>query len=507
MATKDKNKTEFGDWQTNDDLALSICRVIKNSGISPQVIIEPTCGRGSFLFAALETFDSIEEVWGIDINQDYIKYLEHSFEIKGIKSLVKTHLIHGDIFKLNFHEIQNSINGRKVLIIGNPPWVTNSTQGGIKSENLPQKSNIKGEKGLDAITGKSNFDIAEFITIKLIETFHNENAHLVFLLKNQVIKNLTYLQKNKQYSIAKIQQLKIDAKKEFEVCVSASVLRMDFGTPKTYQCCVEDFYTQEEIKKFGWEGTNFVSNLENYKSFKDIDGVSPLIWRSGVKHDCSKVMELTLSEKGFYNGLGEKVDIEEDAIYPLLKSSDISKHEKTIGRKFVIVTQHSTNEDTQVLAFSVPKTYNYLKTHATFLDSRKSSIYKNRPRFSLFGIGEYSFQKYKVAISGMYKNSYFALISPYKGKPVMCDDTCYSLGFDDYDTASVIQKVLNGKLVQSFIASLSFEDSKRVINKDLLMRIDLRTISLIFTREELGLSSQEYTLFRSLFSTNQLPLF
>ena len=107
----------------------------------------------------------------------------------------------------------------------------------------------------------------------------------------------------------------------------------------------------------------------------------------------------------------------------------------------------------------------------------------------------------------MYKNSYFALISPYKGKPVMCDDTCYSLGFDDYDTASVIQKVLNGKLVQSFIASLSFEDSKRVINKDLLMRIDLRTISLIFTREELGLSSQEYTLFRSLFSTNQLPLF
>jgi hypothetical protein len=48
-----------------------------------------------------------------------------------------------------------------ILVIGNPPWVTNATLGTLGSTNVPTKTNFQGYSGFDAKTGKSNFDIAE----------------------------------------------------------------------------------------------------------------------------------------------------------------------------------------------------------------------------------------------------------------------------------------------------------------------------------------------------------
>ena len=58
----------------------------------------------------------------------------------------------------------------------------------------------------------------------------------------------------------------------------------------------------------------------------------------------------------------------------------------------------------------------------------------------------------------------------------MLDDTCYMLGFDALDDAMTTLRLLNSKPAQSFMKSLIFEDAKRVINKDLLMRIDLMKV-------------------------------
>jgi type I restriction-modification system DNA methylase subunit len=49
---KKKNVCEFGDFQTPDDLAIKVVQLLQNLGFSPNYIIEPTCGRGSFLVAA-----------------------------------------------------------------------------------------------------------------------------------------------------------------------------------------------------------------------------------------------------------------------------------------------------------------------------------------------------------------------------------------------------------------------------------------------------------------------
>jgi hypothetical protein len=486
-------KDEYGDWQTNLPLAISVCEQLKAQGLRPQVIIEPTCGQGSFIVASLITFDTIEDVYGIEIYKPYLDTLKDKLQKFG-KSLdnVNIHLFHENIFDFDFRKITSNIAGRTVLAIGNPPWVTNSKLGEMGSDNLPVKTNFKKVKGLEAITGKGNFDIAEYICTQLIEHLSGENVYFAFLLKTAVIKNLVYEQKAGRSALSHIAQYNIDAQKEFNVSVSAALLTMHLFGGHERSCEVLDFYTKALLYSFGWVGDKFVANVDNYVKTRDIDGISPFTWRSGLKHDCSKVMELSKVNGKYVNALGELVDIEEDVVYPLIKSSDIKGDVITSSRRYAIVTQHSTNEDTKQMRIKYPKAYQYLLSHANYLDGRKSSIYKGRPRFCLFGIGGYTFKKYKIVISGLYKQTRFSLVSDIDGKVAVCDDTCYMLSFDDEAVARVVLGILNSQAVQDFVNAICFYDAKRAINKDMLMRINLLAALRFMQDQQLGLTYEEY---------------
>lgn len=472
-----ENKIEYGDWQTNFELACRTCLIVKNQGINPDVIIEPTCGTGTFMLASIIVFGvSASEIYGIEIYKPYLNQLKFRFLDYALKNpgiiQSKIHLIHQSIFGFNFDDLHIEKN-KNVLVVGNPPWVTNSKLGEIKSDNLPQKSNFKNVKGVEAITGKANFDIAEYITYQLLDSFHTQKACLALLIKNSVAKNIVYEQKDGKYRIENMTQYNIDAKKEFDVSVAACLFVAKLGSGQAKQCTVVNLYNMENPIMYGWVGDCFVSNVHDYSQYSHIDGKCQLTWWSGMKHDCSKVMELEKKDGKLYNNLKEEVDVEPDLIYPLLKSSDLKEREVRKFRKYVVVTQRSTSDDTSLIRYKFPRTYKYLEAHIEWFDKRGSVIYKKRPKFCIFGIGPYSFQKYKIAIAGLYKSTTFSLVCPIEDKCVMLDDTCYLLGFDNQELAQCFMKILNSPIVQKFMQSLVFFDAKRNINKDLLMRIDL----------------------------------
>ena len=478
-------------------------------GADPRIIIEPTCGKGHFILAALQTFDNIEEIYGVEIYEPYIdtlkiSILQHFLDHPGTKK-IKIRLFHQNIFDFDFDPIKKSFNKREILAIGNPPWVTNSKLSTIQSNNLPKKSNIKRTKGIDAITGKGNFDIAEYICGQIFDFLEGENATFAFLLKNSVIKNLIYEQKKKRYQITHLTQYNIDAREEFGASVAAALLYAKMGNGCSQQCRIRDFYSLKSVQEYGWVNNNFVSDIGSYNQYRYMDGKSPLTWWSGIKHDCSKVMELTLKDGKFINGFGQAVEIENNLIYPLIKSSDIKKDLITTTRKYIIITQKATSEDTDWIRESYPLTYKYLDEHAALLDNRKSSIYRNRPRFSLFGIGDYSFKRYKVVISGLYKEPHFSFVGEIDGKPAMLDDTCYLLGFDSQKEAHVTLQLLNSPPVQAFIRSLLFVDAKRVVNKDLLMRIDLTQIARQMPKDDLDIDELEWGKFISFIKSSSTP--
>ena len=475
-----ESQAEYGDYQTNKQLAKAICNHLRNKNINPQVLIEPTCGKGSFILSAIQVFNSLQQIFGIEIQEKYLWQLKFELLEYFLKNPTvnrpEIHLYHHNIFDFNFQEIKRQIKARQLLVIGNPPWVTNSTLSTLNSKNLPTKTNFKQAKGIEAITGKGNFDIGEFISLKMLDLFSKENGNFAFLIKNSVIKNILYEQKRNQYSISNIEKHTVNAQKEFGAAVDASLFVCKFNSLPEFTAKEFDFYTSQLRVTLGWVNNKFASDTEKYKKYQHFDGICPYEWRQGIKHDCAKVMEFERIDGGFRNALGEEFELEEDLIYGILKSSDLKVDTIDTSRKYTIVTQKKIGQDTKPVLDKLPKTKAYLERHKDYFLQRKSSIYNGKPMYSIFGVGDYSFKPYKIAISGLYKQTLFTLVKP-NGTALLLDDTCYFIGFNTHEEAKIVQTELNKPEVQEFIESFMFIDAKRAITKDLLMRIDLDSVA------------------------------
>ena len=508
---EESKRAEYGDYQTNTELSDKAVALLISKNISPEIIIEPTCGKGNFIIASLKNFSTIKKIFGIEIYKPYV--WETKFNIihlyltnNSLQNKPEIEIIHCSVFDYDFKEIARQFASYKILIIGNPPWVMNSTLGSLNSKNLPKKTNFKNHNGLDAMTGKGNFDIAEFITLSLLRTFQKVEGHLLFLVKNSVIKNIVFEQPRNNFAINSLEKYGIDSKKEFNVSVESSLLYGQLNSKPDYECREFNFYHADNQilkSKFGWINNKFVSNIDAYTHTQEIDGECPFVWRQGMKHDCTLVMELEKAgdnpQNGYYiNGLHEEIKLEDDLVYGLLKSSDLKNTVINQTRKFTIVTQKKVGQDTQYIKSDFPKTYQYLINHKDNFEARKSSIYVNKPSFSIFGIGDYSFKPFKVAISGLYKTFHFTLILPQLNKPVMLDDTCYLLGFDEVEFAVYTLILLNSETTKNFLQSITFSDAKRTFTKDVLMRIDLlklaQLIDIKYLQKELLKFNEAYNL-------------
>jgi hypothetical protein len=302
---------------------------------------------------------------------------------------------------------------------------------------------------------------------------------MAMLAKNSVIKNIMYDLPKTNYSISDIAALKFDAKAYFNASVKASLFRCRLGKEtQQFTCKISHLDTSNSVEKeFGWIGNKFVSDIYLYKNNSIFDGICPLVWRQGVKHDCSKILELQKSGGNFTNGFSEQLEIEDDLIFGLVKSSDLQSPLIVEPRKYIIVTQKKVGEETSYIERTFPKLYKYLTENVRFFTERKSSIYKGKPQFSVFGVGDYSFKPYKVAISGLYKKPSFSLVLPFNDKPIMLDDTCYFLGFDDIVEALSVFAVLSSTFTMDLLRAITFTDAKRPYTKDILMRIDLLKIA------------------------------
>ena len=169
-------KKEFGDYQTPLDFCYRVCNYIKESRLAEDAaaIMEPTCGVGNFLLAASNTF-ACSKLIGIEVNAKRAD----AARIEVPSATIETN----DIFNVS----TKTLCGEDcVLVIGNPPWATNSEL----SFNLPPKTNFKGLRGIEAITGSSNFDICEYIILKLIGEYKHTNSTICMLCKTSVARNV-----------------------------------------------------------------------------------------------------------------------------------------------------------------------------------------------------------------------------------------------------------------------------------------------------------------------------
>ncbi|MEZ6112165.1 MAG: N-6 DNA methylase [Pirellulaceae bacterium] len=464
-------KKEFGDFQTPESLATKVVSLIDQLYGRPEAVIEPTAGVGTFLHVAADHWGRRTHYVGYEINPDYVSQASKLLVPRGVEVHQR------DFFSENWVRNLAMANRSRVLVIGNPPWVTNSTLGQLGSSNLPEKSNFQRLKGYDARTGKSNFDIAEWMLIRLMEALPRDGA-LAMLCKTMTARKVLRHFWKTDGGREDASLFRIDAKAHFDVAVDACLFFAAGNITSDRTATIHSTLEIDENKtRFGFVDGQLVADTEAYSEYRDIDGGSPMyVWRSGVKHDAAKVMEFHQDGGRLINGYGDVVDIEDEYVFPLLKSSDLGNSRNTV-RKAVLVTQTMANSDTSLIRDRAPKTWSYLGKHGEVLDSRKSSIYQKRPRFSVFGVGPYSFAPWKVAISGLYKSFRFVVVPPIDNRPVMVDDTCYAIPCQTQHEAVLLQQLLNSQPTQEFLKSLVFIDSKRPITVDVLKRISFTEVA------------------------------
>lgn len=450
-------KKEFGDYQTPIDFCYKVCEYIRQQGFSAEAkaILEPTCGIGNFLSAASSTFGCSNTV-GVEINEKYARLSR--------KAVPSAKIIVDNIFNVNTKQICKT---NDVLVIGNPPWATNADL----LYNLPQKVNFKGLRGIDALTGYSNFDICEYIILQLLNEYKNTNSTICMLCKTSVARNIILEIARSRICYDKIEILNFSSNKVFGISAAACIFVIKLSPNRENMsviCDVKNFENDSLLD------TMIVKDgvLKMSSTQADLEGTCPLVWRSGIKHDCSKVMELDLKDGKLINRQKSVVDIEGDLVFPLAKSSAFKEPILTDIAQFVIVTQMRPKQDTAYIQYSYPQTWRYLNENINYFNNRKSIIYKGSAPFSMFGIGDYSFSPYKVGLSGFYKKPLFCLL--HSNKPVMTDDTTYFLAFKDYNIAYAMMLLLNSKIVQDFLSSIAFLDSKRPYTVKLLSRLDLK---------------------------------
>ena len=458
-------KIEYGDFQTPRSLAARVCELISSFGFRPAAVVEPTCGEGAFLAAAADSFPQAL-LYGCERDPRYAEVARTRVRSNG-----RLRIDTADFFSHDWTETLAAF-ADPILILGNPPWVTNATVGALRGSNLPTKSNADKLQGIDAITGSANFDISEWMIRQNIHWLAGRGGAIAVLCKTSVARKVLRHAWSTSTPMERAAIYRIDAAREFGVAVDACLLYVCIGPGHGQRC---DVYAGLESAKpsttIGYRDGLLLRDVDAYERQSALRGDGSVAWRSGLKHDCSRVFEFRYAQGSWRNGLDEHVSVEEEVVYPLLKSSDVA-HGRA-PRKRVLVPQRSMSESPLALQQRAPRAWQYLLAHREALATRASSIYRNRPPFSIFGVGAYSFAPWKVAIAGLYKTLRFVKIAPFEGRPVLLDDTCYFLPCETEADCDLRIELLASQPANEFLCALTFWDAKRPITAKLLNQLDL----------------------------------
>ena len=464
----------FGDFQTPAALAREVVELACATAGPISTVVEPNCGKGSFLFGALDALGEGVSYYGFDINPEYVVETRNRLAALG---RADSHVERQDFYDMDWRKFFRGLPDG-VLVVGNPPWVTNSALGAMGSGNLPRKTNFQRHPGLAAKMGKANFDISEWMLIRLLEALQGARATLAMLCKTSTARKVLRHAWRHGEEVGPSSLHMVDAQSSFGVSVDACALLTHVGRGhcKPEALVHDDLTFRAPKQRFGILNGELVSDIDAYEELQDLEGIQYRRWRSGVKHDSARVMEFTREAGGYRNGLGEVVELEGTWVYPLLKSSDLARG-RLQPKKLVLLTQARVGHDTSLIRESSPATWRYLLDHARYLDARRSTIYAKRPRFAIFGVGAYTFAPWKVAVSGLYPNLAFQTIGEVAGKPIIVDDTCYFIPCSTRREAELLSQLLDSDLAKRFFRALVFVDSKRPVTVEVLKRLDLRKLA------------------------------
>ncbi|MFN2459647.1 MAG: class I SAM-dependent methyltransferase [Candidatus Velthaea sp.] len=381
----------------------------------PARVLEPTCGSGAFLAAAADAFPETRELLGVEIQK--ARFASDLRRLRRADARIGVRF--ADAYRVDFAALPWRGDGL-LAVVGNPPWVTAAALGRADAgAPQPPRTNPLGLEGLAARTGAANFDVAEFLTLKMLAELGSAPFAAALLLKESVARKVLAAAPALGVGFAWAEIVRIDARRWFGAAVDACALLLRTGPRSPAFVGVR--------ADFGCEAAVIAGAAACAAP------PSRAVWRQGIKHDAAAVFELRRDRDGWRNGYGAAVEVEGEYVFPLRKARAV--HAGADEPTALIVPQQRLGAPTAPLRERAPKLHAYLHAHRARLAARKSSIYRSAPPFAVFGVGPYSFAPWKVAVAGLYAEPRFRVYGPAGGRPVVFGDTSYFVAFADEQSA------------------------------------------------------------------------
>lgn len=547
----------LGEYYTPDWLAEETLNTVLNfEGVNiKQNFIDPTCGSGTFLFkticekrkAGCTLDEIIGSVSGIDINPLAVLTAKTNYLLALIDLLDEDTEINIPVYNADILKFEEPISdepirdfvlsdepqieiikyaskdrakafsqGKKDIIIGNPPWVNweyMPEEYRRGSQHLWLDYNLFSAKGRDLSFSKE--DISVLITYIVMDKLLKNAGVLAFVIRQGVFKSaqngvgfrsfrlkdecgikvlraddlskirafdnatnstaLVYLKKGEDttYPIPYIlwkkrddlKKLAFNGYSELRQVKSQMALIRQKAMPTVEDDLTSIWLTADENEL---ESMNKVLGRNDYKARTGVftGGANAVYWLNVNKKDGEKIEISNIVERAKRKAEKITKSIEPDYVFPMLKGSNVRKWNITYDT--YLLCPHTAETKMwpvaqNVLQEEVPDTFEYLQYFKEDLDGRKGFAgwekeIQQQEFQAILRIGEYTFSKYKVIWKYIASEFVCAVISNVDdeflgNKMILPNEKIMYVSFDEEDEAYYLCGILSSTLVANCVES------------------------------------------------------
>ena len=483
-------------------------------------VLDPGCGFGVFLVSLLQRFGTDLDIQGRDVSPLAV-YLSRLVLLERLVRGFGWSVSSAQQWVMRAVRIEDVIvglgpEGKSVdpcfdALVGNPPWVPWDRVSAAYRRRIramgQSRPYLFSETGFSAMTGGASDDLSSVFVALSVERHLRRSGVMAFLVKQTLFTNETgSALRALGRQGPRCLPLGVVGVEDLSDCHSlfgsggqqTALMLARLGHPAAFpvpwriwtlsKAHLRPDQTVQAVpinpKEHGstWQVVpmgSFVGNADeaDHRRWAYADRV-----RHGLKHDAEGLLVFDALERrkdvvvAQPKGGGEAVLLEPDCIFPYVKPRHIGALTLK-GWRYVLVPQLRTGEDNEEeLAERFPRTYEYLRRNRARLDARKSKVFRIGPFYNMFGLGPYTWNRYRVAWSGLGFRPLFVVLSELDDewigrKPPLVDGGCYSLALDSEQEAWYVAGLLNSTPIKRRLRLLA-SGSKRALGKKAISRLD-----------------------------------
>ena len=511
----------LGEYYTPDWLAQHVLDQAGYQGEPSARLLDPTCGSGTFLLAAIRRLRAQASAGGGElcrqIAQNIVGFDLHPMAVTAARAnyllAVADLLPQSPEVEIPIYACDAILDGpgpaasadRFDYVVGNPPWIAwDNLPADYRDATKPlwERYGLFSLSARDARHGGGKKDLSMLVLYVSADRYLRHGGHLGMVVTQTLFQTKGAGDGFRQFRLGPdgpgLRVLRVDdlvAMKPFGDAANwTSTIVLEKGTPTQYPV--------PYVKWSPGQGTPVLQTCLARPIQSGRPGSPWLLWPEGSAEDLARLVGRSdytahlgansgganavywldvlgrvdggvrvrnLTEKGKSATAAVEAVIEPDLLYPLVRWIDVQRFAARPSAYLLLVQDVVTRTglDEEFLRRTYPRTYAYLKQFEPLLGARAAyrRYQDRRPFYSMYNVGSYTLSPVKVVWRRMDRRIRAAVLEeiddPHLGRrPVVPQETCVLVACDSTDEAHYLCALLNSSPVHELVAAHSVAGGK-----------------------------------------------